>query len=300
MKRIRLPVSLLIAWLFVFYNIERLSLEGVANPVDISQVAYLLVPVAAIFITVFPLPRVPLALLGAIFVALYFPLQLLFGLWFGDPVLFLREAPGVVLETGALVLTCLLARWVSLGVTEFEMAVINITLGQVGERRSRQGEMYREVRRARAHHRPLTLLAIKPDQQTFNVAIDRMVQEAQEAMIRQYVQASISKTLTDELDDYNLIAKGKEHFLVLLPEVSPEKLPELEQRLRRIVAERVGVSVQIGAASLSRDITTFEGLMQKALESFAPDAPQPATARPAGLVLDKMVLTESVNARHDP
>jgi GGDEF domain-containing protein len=299
MKRIRLPVSVLIAWLFVFYNIERLSLEGVANPVDISQVAYLLVPVAAIAISIFPLQRVPLALMATGFVALYFPLQLLFGLWFGDLALFLRDAPGVSVEVGALILTCLLARWVSLGVAEFELAVVNITLGQVGERRSRQGEMYREVRRARTHHRPLTLMAIKPDQRTLRVAVDRMVQEAQEAMIRQYVQASISKTLTDELDDYNLIARGKDHFLVLLPEISPDKLPDLEQRLHRVVAERVGVSVQISAATLSRDITTFEGLMQKALEGFRPDDSPPKSPVTTGLSLDKVMLTEGVNGRQD-
>lgn len=298
MKRIRLAVSMLIAWLFVFYNIERLSLDGLVNPINISQAAYILVPVAAIAIAVFPLPRVPVALLATAFGLLYFPLQLLFGLWFGDVTLFLQQAPNVLIEIVALVVTCLLARWVSRGVAEFELAVVNITLGQVGERRSRQGEMYREVRRARTHHRPLTLLALKPDPQALNVTVDRMVKEAQEAMIRQYVTASISKTLTDELDDYNLIAKGKEHFLVLLPEVSPERLPELEQRLRRVVAERVGVPVQIGAASLSRDITTFEGLMQKALAGFAPEGEDPTTPAP-GMTLDKMMLTEGLHGRQD-
>jgi GGDEF domain-containing protein len=118
-------------------------------------------------------------------------------------------------------------------------------------------------------------------------------------MIRQYVQASISKTLTDELDDYNLIARGKDHFLVLLPEISPDKLPDLEQRLHRVVAERVGVSVQISAATLSRDITTFEGLMQKALEGFRPDDSPPKSPVTTGLSLDKVMLTEGVNGRQD-
>lgn len=297
MKRIRLPVSLLIVWLFVFYSIERLHVDRLTNPFDISQVAYVLVMATAILILFFPLQNTHTLIIFAGVIAVYFPAQLLVGYGLGDTFVFLRSIPVVSLELTAIAITVLLAQWVSVGVKEFELAVVNITLGQIGERRSRQGEMYREVRRARAHHRPLSLVAIKPDPRTLNVAVDRMVQEAQEAMIRQYVQASISKTLTDELDDYNLIAKGKDHFLVLLPEVAPENLSEIEQRLRRVVAERVGVSVQIGAASLSRDIMTFEGLMQKALADLPPDASLPETT---GRTLDKLVLTEGSHGRQDP
>lgn len=301
MKRIRLPVSLLIAWLFIFYSIERLHIDGLTNPFDISQVAYVLVTAAAILILFFPLQNTHTLIICASVIALYFPAQLLVGYGLGDVLIFLHSVPVVSLELTAIAITVFLSHWVSLGVKEFELAVVNITLGQIGERRSRQGEMYREVRRARAHQRPLTLLAIKPDQKTLDIAVDRMVQEAQEAMIRQYVQASISKTLTDELDDYNLIARGKDHFLVLLPEVSPEKLPEIEQRLRRAVTERVGVAVQIGAASLSHETTTLEGLLQKALESFGPDSQEKEADRlkATGLSLDKLMLTKGAHGRTD-
>ncbi len=294
MKRIRLPVALLIIWLFAFYNVDRLSFSGFQNPLDLSPLAYLLVPVAAVALLLVPqVQRISVWLMAAAFGAVYLGLNFL--------AYDFSDAPRVLVEISAILGTIFLARWVSTGVLEFEQAVVNITLGQIGERRTRQGEMYREVRRARAHQRPLTLVAIKPDDKSITVAIDRMVQEAQEAMIRQYVLSNISKTLADELDDYNIIAKSKDHFLVLLPEVTTERLPDLEKRLRRVMVEKVGVAVQIGSATLSRELTTFEGLVQKATEDFevATDETLARLPKPVNLALEQAIVKEGANGRHD-
>lgn len=296
MKRIRLPVSLLIVWLFLFYNLERFYLEGLVRPIDISQAAYIVVPIAALVALLSPIHKVNIWLIIGGSVLSFLVLGLLLSTGLTNPFV-------VAIEVGAITGTVVLARWVSHGVMEFEHAVVNITLGQIGERRSRQGEMYREVKRARDHHRPLTLVAIKPDESSISLAIDRMVKQAQEAMIRQYVLSSLSKTLSDELDDYNIIAKSKDYFLVLLPEVPPEKLPEVEKRLRRVVAERVGVAVQIGTASLSRELSTFEALVQKAIEAITVIGDDKlATSRTttsAVKLLDQAVLSEGTHGRND-
>lgn len=263
MKRMPVLVAALIIWLFVFYNIERLS-----SPFDISRAAYILVPlVAAVNVLIPRLRTVP------IWAILVMPIPIFLALKIVDrSSLWGTALPLTVTEISAIALTTMLARGVSLAVSEFENAVTNITIGQVGKQPESfsvgQGEIYREVRRARYYQRPLTLMTIKVEEDSIQVALDRMVQEVQQAMMKQYVLSSVSKMLCDELEDYNIIAKRNDHFLVLLPEATPDKLPDLTRRLRKAVSEQVGVELQIGAAALPEDAITFESLMEKAVREM--------------------------------
>jgi GGDEF domain-containing protein len=263
MKRLRLLVVTLIAWLFFFYNIERLS-----EPIDITDVAYTFVP-AMVAITVLAprLRRVPLWA----HVLVPIPVFLVLKVWMKSNV-WGPYLPITVTEVCAIVLTTILARQVSIGISEFESAIAHITMGQLGKSPEPfslgQGEIYRQVRRARDHQRPLALMAIRVEEESIKVALDRMVQEAQQALMKQYVMSSVSKTLCDELEDYNIIAKRNDHFLVLLPEVTPDKLPDLIKRLCKVVSEQVGVTLQVGTASLPENALTFEGLVEKAIEQM--------------------------------
>jgi GGDEF domain-containing protein len=263
MKRMRFIVSALVVWLFLFYNVERLS-----RPININRVAYVFVPIIAILTILIPrLRKAPLwvLLVGPI------PIFLAFKAWLGYLV-WGTAIPLTVTEIGIIALTTVLARRVSNGLGEFERAIANITIGQVGKLpepfSTGQGEMYREVRRARHHQRPLALMAIGVEEESVQVALDRMVQEVQQAMMRQYVLSDVSKTLCEELEDYNIIAQRNHHFLALLPEMTPEKLTDLIERLRRTVLEKVGVTLQIGTASFPEDAVTFESLVGKAVEEM--------------------------------
>jgi hypothetical protein len=298
MQRIRIPVSLLIIWLFVFYNLERMS-----RMIDISQVAYVAVPVVAAFILLIPrLGQINFAISTVITACLFVVAELV---W----LVIVQQWPQsfdfamLLVEIAALTFTIWLTRQVSLGMREFESAVVNITLGQVGERRSRQGEMYREVKRARDHHRPLNLIAVRADESALPATIDRMVKEAQAAMIHQYVVASLSKTLSDELEDYNLIARARDYLLVMLPEVSPERLGEVTKRLRRAASERVGVPLHIGTASMSADVRTLEALVQEAEASMMAEATAPksktSTIHPTTPIAKPLAIADGVNVTHE-
>jgi len=108
------------------------------------------------------------------------------------------------------------------------------------------------------------MLAIEVDEQSIQVALDRIVQEAQQMLMKRYVLSGVARTLCDEVEDYNLITQEDDHFLVLLPEVTPDKLSELVNRLHNLVYEQVGVNLIIGTASFPDDAVTFESLMEKA------------------------------------
>lgn len=260
MKRMRFIVAGLIVWLFLFYNIERLS-----EPINLSSAAYTFVPLMAVLtMLVSRLRKVPLGVLLVVPI----PIFLVLKAWVGRPI-WGAAIPVTVTEICVIALTTILARWVSSGLSEFESAIAHITIGQIGKLpepfSTGQGEMYREVRRARHHQRPLALMAIGVEEESIQVALDRMVQEVQQAMMKQYVLSDVARTLCDELEDFNIIAQRNNHFLTLLPEVTPGKVTELIERLRKAVSEQVGVTLQIGTASFPEDAITFESLMEKAV-----------------------------------
>jgi len=259
MNRIRLLVALLIIWFFFFFSIERPF-----HVVNISRIAYILAALMAIVAILVPRWReIPLWVLLVAPV----PIFLMIKAVEGDPV-WGQALPLTVTEICGIAISTILAFWVGNAVNEFESAVAHITMGQIDvlpqSFSTGQAEMYREVRRARHHQRPLSLVAIGIEESSVQVVLDRMVQEAQQAMMRQYVLTNVAKVLCDELEDYDIIAQGDGHFLVLLPEITPKNLGELTEGLRATVAEQVGVMVQIGTSSLPTDAVTFDGLIETA------------------------------------
>ena len=279
MKRMRFLVAMLVIWLFLFYNIERLS-----KPVDIAGVAYTFVPiVAALTVSIPRLRQAPLWALLVVPVPIFLALKA----WTGSRV-WGMAMPLTVTEICVIAITIILARWVSNGVGEFESAIAHITIGQVDTQvdpfSTGQAEMYREIRRARHYQRPLALMAIGVEEKSIQVALDRMVQEVQQAMMKRYVLSDIAKTLCQKLEDYNVIAQTNHHFLILLPEVSSDHLAELASRLRQAVSEQVGATLQIGTASFPDDAVTFESLVDRAVGEMNGKLKPDSSLRPQRLV----------------
>jgi len=270
-KRMRFLVAIMIVWLFLFYNIERIS-----PSINLTDVAYTFTPVVVAVVMLTPrLRSMPMWLLLVLVIAVFLILKtwVKSSIW-GD-YLFLT-----VTEACAVALTAIIARSVSIAVSEFESAVSHISIGPADKMpetsSTGQAKIYQEVRRARIYERPLTLMAIGVEEESVDVALDRMVQEVQHAMMKQYALSGVAKALCSELQDYNTIAQSNDHFLVVLPELTRDKLPELTERLRKSVAEQVGVSLRIGAACLPGDAPTFEGLVERAIQAMeAKSQPQP-------------------------
>jgi hypothetical protein len=263
MKRIRVRMIMLAGWLALFFSMERLL-----EPINISRVAYSFV-LALVFTTLVAsrFARAPLWLILAVPIPIFIVLKAWTGGFAGG-----LAVPLTVTEISAIAVTTFLAHWVSQAISEFESAVAHITIGRrdkVPEPASLgQGSIYREVRRARNHQRPLTLMAVAVEEKSIKVALDRMVQEAQLAMIKQYILSGVSKTLCDKLEDCDIVVQSDGNYLVALPETTPDDMPGLIDRLRQQVFDQVGVELRIGTASLPQDSFTFEGLLDKATKEM--------------------------------
>jgi GGDEF domain-containing protein len=259
MKRLRIRVILLIGWLILFYI---LSIYWQALNISTFTHFFMLILTIAVFI----LPEIQkrnswlvLVLPAIAFIAIKAAL--------GSALLGAALAVSVM-ETAAILLTGLLLLWVREAIYEFEHAVKYLTIGQLDKVTETAVEgksmLYREVRRARNHQRPLSLLAIAIDEKSIKESVEKIVQEAQHGILRQFTLASVSKSLCGKLEDCDIVVQSNNHFLVVLPETTPEDLPGLIERLREQVAEEVGVDIKIGTASLPQDSFTFEGLLDKA------------------------------------
>lgn len=259
MKRIRFRVILFAFWLIGFW-----SMQWLLEPIHFSFITYLLtMGMVIVALASSRLARVTLWALLIIPASLFLAIKI----WLHP----LADGIAILLTIGELagmILTTFLAYRVSQAICEFEDAVAHITIGHrdlITENSSLgTASLYREVRRSRNHKRPLALLAVAIDDASLRLNLDRMVQEAQQAMIKQYARADIARLLSEKLEDCDIIVQNNEHFLVLLPETQSSDLPGLIERLRRQALEQVGVELKIGSASLPQDSYTLEGLVEQA------------------------------------
>jgi hypothetical protein len=287
MKRIRWPVVLLVLWLMLC-----LSFEWPGAPGLWAVLRRWALPTSALVPLLVPgLARSNGSLLVGVVVVVWLALRAVSGAGLWGTAL-----PWTIAEVSAVAISVLLARWLSLGLAEFEQAVTNLALGPMAERRARQGEIYREIQRARVHQRPLAILAVRHMPASAKVALERLVLETQQAMLEHYLMASISRAVGGALATYNILARRKDHFLIVVPEATPETLAETTARLRRAVQEQVGVEVRIGAALLPGDALTFEGLVEKALHAMESEGG--ATLVPGAAVALETLLVQEANHGH--
>jgi GGDEF domain-containing protein len=97
------------------------------------------------------------------------------------------------------------------------------------------------------------------------------VKDVQNAMMKEYTLAGIARTLNDNLQGFDIIATWKNHFLVVLPETPAQAVPHIALRLKNAVKSKLGVQLQIGAASLHNQAMTFERLINLAMDNANSD-----------------------------
>ena len=264
MRTMHYRVLLLVAWLVFFYNIERVRwFVGAGQIQFVTRYAYIFVALAALVTLAFPaLHRLPLWFLGAGGIVLFLVLKS----WFGYP-LWGAALAVTVTEICAILVTGLLTRQVAAAIWEFENSIVNFTIKRVGRHTKafdiEQGEMYQEVRRARAYDRPLALMAVEPATDAFEAATEKMVEEVQRATMKQYVLAGLAKVLEDQLGPFSIIAQDGDRFLVLLPEASKGEISRLTAQVRGQVQESIGLELRIGSATLP-EVETFDELVETA------------------------------------
>jgi GGDEF domain-containing protein len=259
MKQLRMWCAVFFLWMFVLYNIERLH-----KPINLASFVYVLAAVTAIpFIVIGPLGRIP-----SIFIlGLTAPLTMALKAWFGYSIGG-TELPLTVTEVAAVWVTTVLALQIGRSFEELRESALNTILVHLQDRTKSfehgQSELYREVRRARKHHRPLALLAISVPEKSINIALDRFTAELHQECIQNYVSARVAELLSQEMKDCNVISHHGEHFVTVVPEADRETALIVADKLKRIARDRLGVELSVGMSLFPDEEVTFVQLLERA------------------------------------
>jgi GGDEF domain-containing protein len=291
MRKLRLWVVVLIIWLIFIFNIERIN-----SPINIRSYTYIFVALAAILALAIPRTR-RLSYLTVLFIPA--PSFLLFNvIWRGQTVV--GEAlPLTVTQVSAIVLTSLITRQISYGLRDLEQLINTITSGYVGKLpktfEEAEGPIYTEVRRARRHHRPLSVIALKVEPESIKAALPKVIQQIQQAMMNEYVLAGVTQVLDENVPDYGAIALRNNHFIIVLPETTEKEAPLLAQSLQKTVQEKTEVKLLAGTASFPTEGVTFETLIELAVQNAEHTKAQPAQINLVTEQSETVVVSSAIN-----
>src|SRR5262249_37954571 len=185
----------------------------------------------------------------------------------GGPIT-LRSAFGSLLEFAGVGVTLFLVSRLARDLGLADEVLREFALGpphEVAEPFSRtQGDMFREVRRARRYERPLSLLALSAHGAQPPAALGRLAEEARLESLDRYVSGKLATLLDEETAGSTVIAERGEPYLVLLPESNRQEAEQVAQRIRRAAEERHGMTVRCGIASFPHQEITFDRLLETA------------------------------------
>lgn len=267
MKKLQFFIALLIVWLIFLFNIERLT-----RTVDIRSYTYIFVALIAIIVVAWPgLSNRYFWVIQVAVIPTYLIIKVLLerGTW--QQNLFDGFAfPTTVTQVAAIVLTGILARQISSGLLDVKHIIHNLTFGRIGTLPSRfseeQGVMYNEIKRARRFQRPLSILALKVDDNTIKGMLPKMVEEIQQAMLHEYAYAGMARILDENLLEHDIIVRRSDYFLILLPETTVEDTPIVVKKISEAIRSKMDVRLRAGVANFPSDAATFERLIDLAMQ----------------------------------
>jgi hypothetical protein len=277
MKRLHYLIALSIVWFFLLYNTERL-----VEPLDITPFVYLYGALCALWVILLPgLPHFTSFWLILLLLALYLVLKRELGYQVGW-----QNLPVTITEVSAITITLVLVSSIRYHLKYLQEMLANVIIGPVPDEvhtfGTGQGQIYREIRRARRHQRPVSLLAISAADEFFNVEPGRLngemplhpfLREMQRDFMKKYINTRLANLLTEELEDSAVIAQRNDHFVTLLPETGREEMTAILKKLKCAAEEKLGLKLKTGASTFPDRAVTFETLLEQAEAEMMQQSP---------------------------
>lgn len=266
MASIRWRIILLLAWLMLFFNIERLDIAG-RDTIDIASGVYV-VAIAAAVAGIMPFFQRRSVLLLAAATLLAYGLVVIF-----DPK---RQLVGgmhtYITFTGLflLLVTVMLAYRVGQALEEFVGAVEEITFSNKGRQlhslKEAEDIVHLEMISSRRHQRPLSLVLLQTDASSLNMLMHRLVQDVQRSMMQRYVLVTVARVLSKYLRRTDIVIEGQKpgRFVLLAPETTEQEATALGIRMAHLAADKLGVATRYSVATFPQQALTFEDLLAMA------------------------------------
>ena len=263
MTRLRFWTIILIIWLILLFNIERIN-----SPINIQAYTYIFVALTAVFTLMLPRLRWLSYWTLILFSIVVF---LLVKVFWHQHMIWGTALPLTVTQVSIILLTGSISRQINSGLRDLEDVISGITFNRIGSLPKTFSEMqdsiYKELRRARRYQRPLSVVTLRVDQDSFHRALPEMIKTVQQAMMREYVFANVSRILDENMDDFDTITLRDNNFVLILPEKTSDEARLVAQQLQEVIHEEMNITLQTGLANFPDEAITFETLIEKAIES---------------------------------
>ncbi len=268
MSRLRRSTLMMLVFLAVFFNIERLD-YGEQSLIDIHTFVYVLATILILgTLAIRPLQRLPVHITAVLWLGIYLALKLT--LFNSRPLIGGMYTYLSITEAAMMTIAMLLTVNLSRSLNELE-GLAEKTIFPKRNRRIKdlleaEEIIKNELLRSRRHNRPLSVLMIEMEGLTPKKIIEQGSTNAQQLMMNRFLLASLGQELAKVVRRTDLILEPDEQngFIILCPETTADGAHLLAGRIQEIAQMELSVTVQCGTASFPDDAVTIEDLLQKA------------------------------------
>jgi len=266
MQRLRISILSLLIFLVILFNIERLDI-GDENVINLETAIYVLIVIAIIMILsirwlqVLRQPTlIALSTIAYFFVKLVLTPQRPL---VGDIYTYLSFT-----ELGLVIVAVFLTQNLALIIKDFEQAVENFAFANIRKIKRVQEaheEIQAEIYRSRRFLRPLSIIVLEQDSENIQKNINKVVQDAQRAMMEQYASVMIAKELVTQLRRTDLLFENdkKGRLVIISPDTDLTKTETLIERLKSLT-QSAEFPINFGVAIFPDHALTFEQLLKHA------------------------------------
>ncbi len=255
MQTHRLWITTTLCWFFLLFNIERLI-----PAVNIASFIYVLATAAgACMLSVRRIRNWPFGMVASAFVVVAFVTKCALGYNVN-----VESLPLTLLEMTSVAVTLWLCRNIAQSADEFvhssDQLLHVMKAMSVPTLREAEQAMSEEIRRARRHERPLTVVTMSvEDTPDFDLGklLNEMVVRAQ----NECVLGTLGQLLVVETKSHDILARDGNKFLMLLPETDAEQATAMTNRLETEALTRFGIRLKSNRVSFGSDELTMTSLL---------------------------------------
>ena len=266
MRRLQDSILYLLILLTILFNVERLDIDGTV-PINLDTSIYLLTTIAVILtLSIKWIRKLRPPVLGLLWSAVFIAVKLI-------PVPQHPLLGGIYTyltftEFGLFMLAVYLTHNVGLNLDELEQAIKNFAFAnnsKIKRTPEAQEKINAEVYRSRRFQRDLSVIVLEQDMSKARMDNNKVVQEAQRALMEQYISARMAREVYAQLRQTDMLLEHDKNnkLIIISPDTDGVGAKRLMDRLSSL-AQNGAFSLKFGAATFPGDGLTFEQLLRHA------------------------------------
>lgn len=259
MQQHRIWVAITLGWLFLLFNLER-----VHEPLNIASFVYVQVTLIGVILLLSHWVR--RRSLSVLAITILIPFLVLKPLLNYD--LLGASLPLTIMEVCILLFSAALFLRIGRDTDAFTESTVQLMTMHLPTRKLAsleiQQDMEREIRRARRHDRPLSLMTLRPQQDSLNENLEEFLQNIENDLTFRFAQGRLAQMLLQETKSADLLGYKDETIVMVLPETDRLQATQLAERIHQRCQQTLGFQVEMGLSEFPVEEITLFGLLDRA------------------------------------